>query len=235
MAVRPLAMSTALLPSATRRSMAKAMVHMAYSTPAQFSSFIGQKMLLPECYIRRGCRKVAGMLRKPAQMSFLGVGAPEAILVGVVALVVFGPKGLADAAKSVGQALRSFQPTIKEVVSVSQELKGTLEKELGLDELRDAARPIPLPRTPEPLPMLQAVDPDIEKKRAESAQMAWGGGGGVASPADAPSPAAATSEATPTVPPPASSPAKDLATMSVDELEAELARRKAGVAGGAKA
>lgn len=28
--------------------------------------------------------------------SFLGVGAPEALLVGVVALVVFGPKGLAD-------------------------------------------------------------------------------------------------------------------------------------------
>lgn len=28
--------------------------------------------------------------------SFLGVGAPEAFLVGVVALVVFGPQGLAD-------------------------------------------------------------------------------------------------------------------------------------------
>jgi TatA/E family protein of Tat protein translocase len=45
-----------------------------------------------------------------------------------VALVVFGPKGLADAAKSVGQALRAFQPTIREVVEVSQDLKGTLEK-----------------------------------------------------------------------------------------------------------
>lgn len=29
-------------------------------------------------------------------MSFLGVGAPEAIMVAVVALVVFGPKGLAE-------------------------------------------------------------------------------------------------------------------------------------------
>ncbi len=34
--------------------MQKAMVHMAYSTPAQFSSFYGAKMLLPECYVRRG-------------------------------------------------------------------------------------------------------------------------------------------------------------------------------------
>jgi hypothetical protein len=37
---------------------------------------------------------------QPPQMSFLGVGAPEALLVGVVALIVFGPKGLAEAAKS---------------------------------------------------------------------------------------------------------------------------------------
>ena len=48
-----------------------------------------------------------------------------------------------QAAKSVGQTLRTFQPTIKEVVSVGQELKGSLEKELGLNELRDAARPVP--------------------------------------------------------------------------------------------
>ena len=30
------------------------------------------------------------------QAAFFGVGAPEAVLVGVVALVVFGPKGLAE-------------------------------------------------------------------------------------------------------------------------------------------
>ena len=59
--------------------------------------------------------------------SFLGVGAPEAILVGVVALVVFGPKGLAQAAKGLGNTLRAFAPTIRELTSVSQELKSTLE------------------------------------------------------------------------------------------------------------
>ena len=46
-----------------------------------------------------------------------------------------------QAAKSVGKTLKAFQPTIREVVSVSQDIKGTLEKELGLDEIRDAARP----------------------------------------------------------------------------------------------
>jgi hypothetical protein len=33
-----------------------------------------------------------------------------------------------QAAKSLGQTLRAFQPTIKEVVEVSQEIKGTLEQ-----------------------------------------------------------------------------------------------------------
>ena len=38
-----------------------------------------------------------------------------------------------QAAKSAGQALRSFQPTIREVVSVTSELKGTIEQVRYLD------------------------------------------------------------------------------------------------------
>ena len=45
--------------------------------------------------------------------AFLGVGAPEAVLVGVVALVLFGPKGLAQAAKSLGQGVKAIAPTLK--------------------------------------------------------------------------------------------------------------------------
>jgi hypothetical protein len=48
-----------------------------------------------------------------------------------------------QAAKSLGATLRAFQPAIKEVVEVSQDLRGTLEKELGLDELKQATRPVP--------------------------------------------------------------------------------------------
>ena len=156
---------------------------------------------------------------QPPKMSFLGVGAPEALLVGVVALIVFGPKGLAEAAKSVGLALRSFQPTIKEVVSVSQELKGTLEKELGLDELREATRPGTPYRPPPPLLSTESAvveDPDIEAKRAEAAKMAWGTGAddGVASSIPSPSPEDVISQAS---------------KLSMEELEAELERRKKSV------
>jgi TatA/E family protein of Tat protein translocase len=47
--------------------------------------------------------------------SLLGVGAPEALVIGVVALLVFGPKGLAEVARNVGKTLKTFQPTIKEL------------------------------------------------------------------------------------------------------------------------
>lgn len=35
-------------------------------------------------------------LNEQVQASFFGVGAPEAVLVGLVALVIFGPQGLAE-------------------------------------------------------------------------------------------------------------------------------------------
>ena len=131
--------------------------------------------------------------------SFLGVGAPEALVVGVVALLVFGPKGLAEAARSLGQALRAFQPTIKELQEVSQEFKSTLESEIGLDDLQkdiDAVR-YGSPPTPSPTPPAsddatvgnpEAAKPaadatvaagddgeDLESMRKMSEQMAWGG------------------------------------------------------------
>ena len=36
-----------------------------------------------------------------------------------------------QAAKSVGKTLKAFQPTIREVVEASQDIKGTLEQVLG--------------------------------------------------------------------------------------------------------
>ncbi|KAH7538078.1 sec-independent protein translocase protein TATB, chloroplastic [Ziziphus jujuba] len=67
--------------------------------------------------------------------SLFGVGAPEALVIGVVALLVFGPKGLAEVARNLGKTLRAFQPTIRELQEVSREFKSTLEKEIGLDEV----------------------------------------------------------------------------------------------------
>ncbi|KAJ4955141.1 hypothetical protein NE237_011924 [Protea cynaroides] len=67
--------------------------------------------------------------------SLFGVGAPEALVIGVVALLVFGPKGLAEVARNLGKTLRAFQPTIRELQDVSREFKSTLEREIGLDDI----------------------------------------------------------------------------------------------------
>ncbi|GFR43040.1 hypothetical protein Agub_g4044, partial [Astrephomene gubernaculifera] len=177
---------------------------LARFNPNQLSSYQGVKLLLPTKGRLAMTPQGSAPARKPVQMSFLGVGAPEALLVAVVALVVFGPKGLAEAARSLGSALRAFQPTIKEVVQVSQELKGSLEKELGLEELRQASRPSPTPLTRDAAEgslssisdsMAKSLDPEIEAKRAASAQMAWGGAAAPASPSEAPAAAPAAAEA----------------------------------------
>ncbi|XVF50859.1 hypothetical protein PTKIN_Ptkin04bG0137500 [Pterospermum kingtungense] len=72
--------------------------------------------------------------------SLFGVGAPEALVIGVVALLVFGPKGLAEVARNLGKTLRAFQPTIRELQDVSREFKSTLEREIGLDEISSTSQ-----------------------------------------------------------------------------------------------
>uniref|UniRef100_J3MAH1 Sec-independent protein translocase protein TATB, chloroplastic n=1 Tax=Oryza brachyantha TaxID=4533 RepID=J3MAH1_ORYBR len=66
--------------------------------------------------------------------SLFGVGASEALVIGVVALLFFGPK-VAEVARNLGKTLRAFQPTIRELQDVSREFKSTLGQEIGLDEV----------------------------------------------------------------------------------------------------
>ena len=77
--------------------------------------------------------------------SLFGVGAPEALVIGVVSLLVFGPKGLADIAKQLGATLREFQPTIRELQDVSREFQDTLRDEIE-KPLEDAVSPAPAKR-----------------------------------------------------------------------------------------
>ena len=122
------------------------------------------------------------------------MGAPEALVIGVVALLVFGPKGLANIAEQLGQTLRAFQPTIKELQEVSREFRDTLEDEIGLDEIRNdiagVTAPVPTKRrapAPDPVdtdtavsaPSAPSADESenmvTEEMRAQAAAAAWGG------------------------------------------------------------
>ncbi|WPT15373.1 Sec-independent protein translocase protein TATB [Picochlorum sp. SENEW3] len=147
--------------------------------------------------------------------AFLGVGAPEAVLVGVVALILFGPKGLAQAAKSLGQGVKALAPTIRELTDISTDLKSTIEDEIGLSEIRDE---LSSTLSPNPRQKVQSIDPsgemeedpEIEAKRLESAKLAWGNDSGAAEREEQ----------------------KAVESLSLEELEAELKRRKTTENGG---
>ncbi|XP_010555674.1 PREDICTED: sec-independent protein translocase protein TATB, chloroplastic [Tarenaya hassleriana] len=103
---------------------------------SHFSPYIGLKHLGISISRRSSKtekkRRCKGMV---VRASLFGVGAPEALVIGVVALLVFGPKGLAEVARNLGKTLRAFQPTIRELQDVSREFKSTLEREIGLDDI----------------------------------------------------------------------------------------------------
>lgn len=163
-----------------------------------------------------------------ATQAIFGVGAPEAILVGVVALVLFGPKGLAQAAKSLGQVVKSVAPTLRELTDISSDLKSTIEDEIGLKEIRDELESTLSPLSTssstsssgaKPRQAALEEDPDIEAKRAASMKAAWG-----ASESE-PEDAGSAAEAAPAAAAGAGTSAVD--GLSTEELERIIAARKA--------
>ncbi|KAL9412301.1 hypothetical protein AB3S75_045846 [Citrus x aurantiifolia] len=103
--------------------------HLSTTIPQLGSSLFSQWSGLKHLEKKRRCK------RGVFYASLFGVGAPEALVIGVVALLVFGPKGLAEVARNLGKTLRAFQPTIRELQDVSREFKSTLEREIGLDDI----------------------------------------------------------------------------------------------------
>lgn len=60
------------------------------------------------------------------------LGTMELVVIGVVALIVFGPRKLPELGRSLGKSLQEFR-------RASNELKHTLEEEISLEE-RETAR-----------------------------------------------------------------------------------------------
>lgn len=162
----------------------------------------------------------------------------------------------AQAAKSLGQSLKGFAPTIRELAGVSNELKQTLEQEIGLDEIRREWRDGSLPPSmrsrqdeqPEASSsnrlepdeqgsnrpaekelkevseeMAQQIDPEIAKRRAESARMAWGNTSNSSQPSNESQELEKNPVGTAAAP---RVKFGDMEGMSIEELEAELARRR---------
>jgi sec-independent protein translocase protein TatB len=116
-------------------------------------------------------------------MEILGIGPMELLLIILLAIIIFGPKDIANAAKTVGKSLNKFirSDTWKTINQTSQELKNLptkLMREAGLEELEKTARgeptkteqsihpsvtTIPTPDTPPGVIKEQPIPPDSQK------------------------------------------------------------------------
>lgn len=69
---------------------------------------------------------------------FPSLGMPELLIIGVVALIVFGPRKLPELGRSLGKSLQEFR-------RATNELKHTLDEEISIEE-RKEERKIEAPR-----------------------------------------------------------------------------------------
>jgi sec-independent protein translocase protein TatB len=79
------------------------------------------------------------------------IGPGELVVILLLALILLGPKRLPDAAKAVGKGLREFR-------RATEDLKGTLEQEIGsLDEPMSPEKPPPRPVVSEAVPVQKSL------------------------------------------------------------------------------
>jgi sec-independent protein translocase protein TatB len=78
-------------------------------------------------------------------MELFGIGPLELVFIILLAIIIFGPKDIANSSKTVGKSLNKFirSDTWKTINQTSRELKNLpnrLMREAGLDELEKSAR-----------------------------------------------------------------------------------------------
>ena len=72
---------------------------------------------------------------------FGSIGMPEMIVIGIIALLIFGPRKLPELGKSLGKSIAEFK-------RASNELKNTLEDEIRSEEIQAARKSAEIPPSP---------------------------------------------------------------------------------------
>jgi Tat protein translocase TatB subunit len=66
---------------------------------------------------------------------FGSIGGPEVVLLFIAALLLFGPRRLPEIGRTLGKTVADFR-------RATNEFKSNLEREVRMEELKDAVRPI---------------------------------------------------------------------------------------------
>jgi len=75
---------------------------------------------------------------------FGSIGGPEVVLLFIAALLLFGPRRLPDIGRTLGKTVADFR-------RATNEFKMNLEREVRMEELKDAVRPIETAPPPQAL------------------------------------------------------------------------------------
>jgi sec-independent protein translocase protein TatA len=86
---------------------------------------------------------------------FGSIGAPELIIILVIALIIFGPRKLPELGRSLGRSIGEFK-------KASNELRSTLEEEIRVEEHRErqaVTTPAPTPPAAETVDRTPSTTP----------------------------------------------------------------------------
>ncbi len=75
---------------------------------------------------------------------FGSIGGPEVILLFIAALLLFGPRRLPEIGRTIGKTVADFR-------RATNDFRSNLEREVRMEELKDAIRPIETVPRPETL------------------------------------------------------------------------------------
>jgi sec-independent protein translocase protein TatA len=87
-----------------------------------------------------------------------GIGGPELLLIGLLALLMFGSKRLPELGRAFGRAVREFK---RATSGVEENLREVMREEAGAPTIRTPARQVPARTTPAaPAPPPPAPPPE---------------------------------------------------------------------------
>jgi Tat protein translocase TatB subunit len=104
------------------------------------------------------------------------IGTSELILIGIISLLVFGPRKLPELARKIGKMMAEFRGTANEFKQTWQREVDFEEesKALNIKEIENeaaAVKPVISPTTFPPAPAIKEIDPAMfDQHRSESAK-----------------------------------------------------------------